>query len=81
MERQLQEQKQMIEKLIKQCDKNNENDRRQLKIMWRETTDEVKNSLDSNNYNRLIEIMENDPKGLATIWRLTPEHIQTREMH
>lgn len=81
MERQLQEQKQMIEKLIKQCDKNNENDRRQLKIMWRETTDEVKNSLDSNIYNRLIEIMENDPKGLATIWRLTPEHIQTREMH
>lgn len=81
METQLHEQKQMLEKLIKQCDKNNDNDRRKLKIIWRETTDEVKNSLDSNMYKRLIEIMENDPKGLATIWRLTPEHIQARETH
>ncbi len=81
METQLQEQKQMLENLIKQCDKNNDNDRRELKIMWREATDEVKNGLDSNMYNRLIEIMENDPKGLAIIWRSTPENIQNRERH
>lgn len=64
---------------INNLDSENEEDRKKVIPLWRETRKEAKMNIDSETFSKLIDAMKNDTRRLFKIWFLTPEELQERE--
>lgn len=74
-----QQQEEQLKEFVNSCDSESNDDKKLLIQLWRESNREVKLTIDSDTYSKIIDIMKNDVRRLSKIWFLTPEKLQERE--
>lgn len=73
------EQIEQFDEIISQLNKDDEKDRKTLLIIWRESASELRDTISSGTFEKMIDLMKEDSRRLMKLWYITPEETQLRE--